>query len=108
MTRSADPWQLEDDSRKFSFKRPEAEFPYILFDAGQAMWSRSTITDISGLVKPLQVVRPAGAGHETLWVLLLCTLIRHWSQPGLGGNSHAAPGKERRHRSYQLECGAGI
>ena len=49
-----------------------------------------------------QVIRPAGAGHETLWVLLLCLLIL------LGASgvvlSHAKADIERDIASYQLDA----
>lgn len=49
-----------------------------------------------------QVVRPAGAGHETLWVLLLCTLIALVATGVV--YSHAAPDKESDIASYQLDA----
>lgn len=49
-----------------------------------------------------QVVRPAGAGHETLWVLLLCTLIALVATGVV--YSHAAPDKESDIANYQLDA----
>lgn len=49
-----------------------------------------------------QVIRPAGAGHETLWVLLLCALILLGASAAV--LSHAKADVENDIAEYQLDA----